>query len=46
MANNQNFSKQSLILAFLNLAEIFGMDQIEFCHSLIIVCNEGYLVPN
>ena len=35
MVNNQNFSKQSLIFAFLNLAEIFaeiffGMDQTEF----------------
>ena len=37
MVNNQNFSKQSLIFAFLNLAEIFaeifGMDQTEFYHS-------------
>ena len=33
MVNNQNFSKQSLIFAFLNFAEIFGMDQTEFYHS-------------
>ena len=33
MVNNQNFCKQSLIFAFLNLAEISGMDQIEFYHS-------------
>ena len=37
MGNIQKFSKQSLIFAFLNLAEIFaeifGMDQTEFYHS-------------
>ena len=33
MVNNQNFSKQSLIFAFYNLAEIIGIDQTEFCHS-------------
>ena len=37
MVNSQNFSKQSLIFAFLNLAEIFaeifGIDQTEFYHS-------------
>ena len=30
MVNNQNFNKQSLIFAFLYLAEIIGMVQTEF----------------
>ena len=46
MVNNQNFSKESLIFAFLDLAEIFGMNQTEFYHSAYNFCNLRYLKPN
>ena len=42
MVNNQNFSKQSSIFAFLNLVEIFGMDQTE----LLAIKGIWYLIEN